>query len=118
MQERGKKVQVILLADPGALRGDTAVTFGQLPKSATVVRSGDELRSERVLIAIEGDVYVDAILGTGFKPPVSGLYAEAIAVLNASQVPVIAVDIPSGADADAIGPQPVSYTHLFRLITS
>ena len=38
LQERGKKVQVILLADPGALRGDTAVTFGQLPKSATVVR--------------------------------------------------------------------------------
>jgi len=117
LQERGKKVQVILLADPGALRGDTAVTFGQLPKSATVVRSGDELRSERVLIAIEGDVYVDAILGTGFKPPVSGLYAEAIAVLNASQVPVIAVDIPSGADADAIGPQQGTIARADAIVT-
>ena len=49
------------------------------------------------------DLYVDAILGTGFKPPVSGLYAEAISLLNASQEKVIAVDIPSGADADAMG---------------
>ena len=50
-------------------------------------------------------MYLDAILGTGFKPPVSGLYAEAIAMMNASQVPVVAVDIPSGADADAMAPQ-------------
>jgi NAD(P)H-hydrate epimerase len=47
------------------------------------------------------DLLIDAILGTGFKPPVMGVYAEAIAVLNQSVAPVIAVDIPSGADADA-----------------
>ena len=55
--------------------------------------------------ALQADLYLDAVLGTGFKPPVSGLYAEAIAIMNASQVPVVAVDIPSGADADAMGPQ-------------
>ena len=72
------------------------------------------------------------VLGTGFKPPVSGLYAEAIAIMNASQVPVIAVDIPSGADADAMGPQAgaivradgiVTFTaprpaHVFSLLTA
>jgi NAD(P)H-hydrate epimerase len=105
LHQQGKKVQVILLADPNALRGDAAVMFGKLPGPATAVGSSDELRSERVQVAIEGDVYVDAILGTGFKPPVSGLYAEAIAIMNASHVPVIAVDIPSGADADAMGSQ-------------
>ena len=42
--------------------------------------------------------------GRDSKPPVTGLYAEAIAVLNATQAPVIAVDIPSGADADAMAP--------------
>ena len=55
-------------------------------------------------LSLPADLYLDAILGTGFKPPVSGLYADAIAIMNASQVPVIAVDIPSGADADADEP--------------
>jgi len=36
---------------------------------------------------------------------VTGLYADAIALLNAAQAPVIAVDIPSGADADATASQ-------------
>ena len=48
---------------------------------------------------------VDAVLGTGFRPPVSALYAAAIARMNASAAPVVAVDIPSGADADAMQPQ-------------
>ena len=103
--ESGKKVQVILLADPNDLRGDAAAMFGKLPRPAIVARSSEELKSERVRVALLGDVYVDAILGTGFKPPVSGLYAQAIALLNASSVPVIAIDIPSGADADAMDAQ-------------
>jgi hydroxyethylthiazole kinase-like uncharacterized protein yjeF len=100
-----KKVQVILLADPSDLRGDAAVMFGQLPGAAIPVRSSEQLNSERVRLPLTADLYLDAVLGTGFKPPVSGLYADAIAIMNASQVPVVAVDIPSGADADAMGPQ-------------
>lgn len=106
LHERGKTVQVILLADPADLRGDAAVMFGKLPVAAMVVRSSEDWKSERVGLALPADLYLDAILGTGFKPPVSGLYAEAIAMLNASSVPMVAVDIPSGADADAMGPQP------------
>ena len=105
LQESGKKVQVILLADPGDLRGDAAAMFGKLPSPAIAVHSSAELKSEQVQLAMQADLYLDAVLGTGFKPPVSGLYADAIAIMNASQVPVIAVDIPSGADADAMGPQ-------------
>ena len=50
------------------------------------------------------DVIVDAILGTGFRPPVSPLYAAAIGKMNAASAPIVAVDIPSGADADAMRP--------------
>src|SRR6202043_326615 len=55
--------------------------------------------------ALEADLLVDAILGTGFRPPVTGLYADAIARINAQANPVVAVDIPSGADADAMRAQ-------------
>ena len=105
LHEEGKSVRVNLLADPAELRGDSAVMFGKLPTSAIVVRSSEELKAYRVGLSAAADLYLDAILGTGFKPPVSGLYAEAIALLNASPAPVVAVDIPSGADADAMGPQ-------------
>jgi NAD(P)H-hydrate epimerase len=100
-----KKVQVILLADPDDLRGDAAVMFTRLTAPVHALHSIEELKSERVRLSLNADLYVDAVLGTGFKPPVSGLYAEAIAIMNASGVPAIAVDIPSGADADAMHAQ-------------
>ncbi len=105
LHQAGKAVQVILLADRVDLRGDAAAMFEKLPISPIVVHSSEDLNGEQVRLALPADLYIDAILGTGFKPPVSGLYAEAIAFLNAGKLPVVAVDIPSGADADAVGPQ-------------
>ncbi len=118
LHEQGKNVQVILLADPADLRGDAAVMFGKLPGGAIAVHSSEELNSEQVRSSVQAaDFYLDAVLGTGFKPPVSGLYAEAIAIMNASQVPVIAVDIPSGADADAMGPQAGTIARADAIVT-
>lgn len=132
LHQQGKKVQVILLADPADLRGDAAVMFGKLPSPAIAVHTSEELKSDRVRLSLQGDLYLDAILGTGFKPPVIGVYADAIAIMNASRVPVIAVDIPSGADADGMAPQAgtiaradaiVTFTaprpaHVFSLLTA
>jgi len=117
LQERGKSVQVILLADPADLRGDAAAMFGKLLSPAIVVHSSAELKSERVRLSLQGDLYLDAALGTGFKPPVNGLYGDAIAIMNASWIPVIAVDIPSGADADAMGPQPGTIARADAMVT-
>jgi ADP-dependent NAD(P)H-hydrate dehydratase / NAD(P)H-hydrate epimerase len=107
LHEQGRTVQVILLADPTDLRGDAASMYGKLPGPAIVAKTSEELQNDRVQQSLSADLYLDAILGTGFKPPVSGLYADAIALLNASKSPVVAVDIPSGADADAMHPQRV-----------
>ena len=117
LHEQGKKVQVILLADPADLRGDAAIMYGKLPTIAIAVHSIDELKSERVQLLVRADLYLDAVLGTGFKPPVSGLYAEAIALMNASQIPVIAVDIPSGADADAMSGQTGTIARADAIVT-
>ena len=54
------------------------------------------------MLALEGaTLIIDAVVGTGFKPPLRGLAAEARDLLAKSSVPVVAVDLPSGWDADA-----------------
>ncbi len=103
LHEKGHAVQVVLLADPADLKGDAAVMYGKLPLPATIITSSDELRSAPDQLSVH--LYIDAILGTGFKPPVTGLYADAISLMNASNAKILAVDIPSGADADAMFPQ-------------
>lgn len=117
LHQRGKTVQVILLADAVDLKGDAAQMYSKLPVAAITVRSPEELKSDRVRLALPADLYLDAILGTGFKPPVSGLYADAIAMLNAAPAPVIAVDIPSGADADAMAPQQGTIARADSIVT-
>jgi len=43
---------------------------------------------------------IDALFGTGLSRPIRAPYSEAIAALNASDGPTIALDVPSGLDAD------------------
>jgi NAD(P)H-hydrate epimerase len=105
LKAAGREVRVVLLAGPAELRGDAAEMFARLPVAPVIARNGDELEQEKARAVFESEVLLDAILGTGFKPPVSGLYAEAIRLLNASPAHVVAVDIPSGADADVMGEQ-------------
>ncbi len=45
-------------------------------------------------------IFVDALLGTGVTRPVEGKFALLIEALNSSGRPIIAVDVPSGIDAD------------------
>ena len=122
LHEAGKKVDVLLLGDPAEVKGDAAAMLAKLPIAPIVIRSEEELRSvwhgsptrargsetraTQSSAMNEADLILDAILGTGFKPPVSGLIARAIELINALPVPVFAVDIPSGASADALAPEP------------
>ncbi len=51
-------------------------------------------------MALSGELLVDALLGTGLSGEVRGDFRDAIAAVNASGRPVLAVDIPSGLHAD------------------
>jgi ADP-dependent NAD(P)H-hydrate dehydratase / NAD(P)H-hydrate epimerase len=105
LHEAGKEVGVTLLATNSELKGDAAKMFAKLPVPATPISTKDEFKRRPASQVFKAEILVDAILGTGFRPPVSGLYAEAIAALNASAATVVSVDIPSGADADVMGEQ-------------
>src|SRR5260370_2559419 len=107
--EAGRAVRVLLLGDPKELRGDAGVLFQKMLQklrplkiSPLVVREASELASSDAAEIFSADVIVDAILGTGFRPPVSPLYAAAIGKMNAAAATIVAVEIPSGADADAM----------------
>ncbi len=113
LHEQGKKVQVILLADPAELRGDAAVMFGKLPSPAIAVHSSDELKSERVRLSLQETTLLGCVAGHGFQA--SGertLCGSNRDHERDASVPVIAVDIPSGADADAM--QPADRNHCAR----
>src|SRR6516165_7493618 len=105
LHRAGRVVEVQLLASPRELKGDAAAMFEQLPVRPIVVETQQELQSESARSLANCGLIVDAILGTGFKPPVEGLFADAIAAINAGAKAVIAVDIPSGADSDAMTAQ-------------
>lgn len=47
------------------------------------------------------DVIVDALLGTGLRAPLKPKWAQAIQLLNRSEKPILAIDIPSGIDGDS-----------------
>jgi hydroxyethylthiazole kinase-like uncharacterized protein yjeF len=97
----GREVVVFVLAAAEDLKGDAAVMYSRMGLPALQVRNSAELSAAAGQHLRGADLIVDAILGTGFRPPVTGLYAEAIEAINASGLPVLAVDIPSGADSDS-----------------
>jgi len=105
LHRAGRVVEVLLLAAPSELKGDAATMFERLPVRPIIVQSAQELQAESSRSLGNCDLLVDAILGTGFNPPVKGLYAAAIVALNRGGKPVVAVDIPSGADSDAMTEQ-------------
>ena len=104
LRERGKQVSVLLLADPGELKGDAAAMFKRLSLQPVLARNGEELRSVAAQQMYQADVLIDGILGTGFRPPVKGFYADAIEAFAKADRPIVAIDIPSGLDSDQMTP--------------
>ncbi|HWH77199.1 MAG TPA: NAD(P)H-hydrate epimerase, partial [Candidatus Binatus sp.] len=56
-----------------------------------------DLLSQRLT---KNGLIVDAILGTGMKNDVRGLFADVITLINAAGMPIVAIDIPSGLDSE------------------
>jgi len=102
LHEAGKKVSVIVLAKgPDELRGDAAGMFNRLPVRAIWVAREIDLSKPKIQRLLKSQLIIDAILGTGFKPPLKGLAKKAVELVNASERSVIAIDLPSGVDADS-----------------
>lgn len=90
----GVRVQRILLKSIDSLYGDAR----QAADMATAADVGAE--SWQSGMAFQGEVLVDALLGTGLSGEVRGDTLDAIIAINRSGTPVLAIDIPSGLHAD------------------
>lgn len=92
----GLVASVVALAAPDSLSGDALLAARDWQATGGVMLATAKL-PEALAAA---DVVVDALLGTGLGRPVTGAWADAIDVINAAGKPVLAIDVPSGMDAN------------------
>ncbi len=89
----------IVIGELGRLGGDARVNFGVLEALGINVEHGLPLAS-LVSATREATLIVDGLFGTGLGRPLTGPLVELVEAINAAGVPVVALDLPSGIDAD------------------
>jgi len=105
LAEAGLAVTVIVLGSPAEIKGDAAVAWCELEAAHSctihVVNSAEDLGKHNNA-RDDADLFVDAIVGTGFRPPLKGLAFVTLEWLKAAaeERKVLAVDIPSGWPSD------------------
>jgi ADP-dependent NAD(P)H-hydrate dehydratase / NAD(P)H-hydrate epimerase len=109
LRQAGVDVSVFLVGRLADVRGDARTNLEVLGRlGLPVVEVAGEQDWELHASEVAGhDLIVDALFGTGLKTPLAGLLETVVDDINASPVPVVAIDLPSGLSADTheiIGP--------------
>jgi NAD(P)H-hydrate epimerase len=104
LHAKGAKVGVFLLGVGADLKGDPLANLKKWESSGNSVT---ELPTDKSKLWAElekslesSDVAVDALLGTGAAGELTGVVAKAAGLLQKALCPVVAVDLPTGVDAD------------------
>jgi hydroxyethylthiazole kinase-like uncharacterized protein yjeF len=97
LAKNGCEVVVLLTADPEALPSDAKRAYAHAVATGTVFINLQHIDS----IAQTGwTLIIDGLFGIGLKRPVDGDIRQLIAAINILHVPVLAIDVPSGLNAD------------------
>lgn len=96
-RQLGLEPQVIAVRDPAELTGDARRAADEWLAMGGTVVSPEERELDRLPTP---DLVIDALLGTGVHIRLSPLMTRIVATINGLQVPVLAVDLPSGLNAD------------------
>jgi len=129
LKEEADEIEVYLFAKPEELRGDTLKNYERwrdLGGATTTIQ--DETEWGKVWSKAAGaEVVIDAVLGTGVRGPVAGLFARVIEDVNRlsanATLPrpgwIVAVDTPSGLPSDGEDADgPVLRAHLTVTFTA
>jgi hydroxyethylthiazole kinase-like uncharacterized protein yjeF len=115
LHNRGLNICILLTADPEKYSGDAKINWDicramNLPAEAATVQAIGAFRPRLI---------IDAIFGTGLtrmpRPP----FADLVAAIDKTGVPVLAIDIPSGLDCDTgqpLGPACVKATRTITFV--
>jgi len=105
LASEGVGVRVLLVGRQDDVKGDALVSLNKLKDSTNEDIVGeleaDADADELAELLGEADLILDAVVGTGFKPPLRGAAVVVQQALSRLKVPVVAVDLPSGWDADS-----------------
>lgn len=95
-------VSVVLFAQPNDLSPDAAIQWNIVQNMRLAAQIVSKPLDEMILAAAfaKADWIVDALFGTGLTGPVRAPFDRVIASINDSPARVLAMDIPSGLDAD------------------
>lgn len=109
LAQQGAKIFIHLTTNSDSLSPDCAIAF------AHAIKSGCEFISHEEIDFSTYDLVIDALFGIGLSHPIKGTYRDLIAILNLARaqhnVLVLAVDVPSGCDADTgcvVGPDGIA----------
>jgi hydroxyethylthiazole kinase-like uncharacterized protein yjeF len=102
----GLQVRVALLGLMDEVKAEAAAALGQLRSevSAVIVNEVVDEAGLQALMPMlrEADLLLDAVVGTGFKPPLRGVAVSLREMVESLDVPMVAVDLPSGWDANSM----------------
>jgi hydroxyethylthiazole kinase-like uncharacterized protein yjeF len=106
LAQAGWLVRVVLLGRMEDVAGEAAVALQRLRRETSAVIV-DEVLDETSLKALapvlrDPELLIDAVVGTGFKPPLRGLAVLLREIVEGLDTPVVAVDLPSGWDANSM----------------
>src|SRR3954451_12149457 len=106
LEQRGVVASVFIVGDRAKIRGDAAANLDictrlSLPLYEIV---DDDSLNEALVHAADADLIVDAIFGTGLDRAPEGIYGDTIRAINELGPAIVAVALPSGANASTSEP--------------
>lgn len=94
-KKAGKEVDCFYLNDPKTLKQPALTAYQQAMKVGVNIQP-----FHKEVVLQDYEVIIDALLGTGFKGKLRPDFFQAISIINATNIAVIALDVPSGLNAD------------------
>src|SRR3954465_15319418 len=106
LEQRGVVASVFIVGDRAKIRGDAAANLEICERLALPLYEivDDDSLNEALVHAADADLIVDAIFGTGLDRAPEGIYADTIRAINDLGPAIVAVDLPSGANASTSEP--------------
>ena len=106
LAETGCDVAVVLLGRAADVKGEAAEALSRARGAGDKIQfievPDEAAFAERIAKLPVPELVLDAIVGTGFKPPLRGIAVTAREWVARISAPVVAVDLPSGWDADSV----------------